>query len=47
MFPKIESALKGQRFQDIDIQKNVMTSLWAVPEMFPTTNSGSVMGLNA
>jgi hypothetical protein len=27
MFPKIESALKGQRFQDIDIQKNVMTSL--------------------
>jgi hypothetical protein len=35
MFPKVKSALKGRRFQDIeDIQKekkNMMTALKAIP----------------
>jgi hypothetical protein len=32
LFPKIKSALKGQKCQDIeDIQKNVMMALKAVP----------------
>jgi hypothetical protein len=31
--PKIKSALKGQRFQDIeDIQKNLMKALEAIPQ---------------
>jgi hypothetical protein len=42
LFPKIKSALKGWRFQDIEnIQKNVMTALkimpqHRVPKIFPT-----------
>jgi hypothetical protein len=32
LFPKMKSALKGPRFQDIeDIRKNVMTALKAIP----------------
>jgi hypothetical protein len=33
LFPKLKSALKGQRFQDIeDIQNNVTMALKAVPQ---------------
>jgi len=33
LFPKIKSALKGQRFQDTeDIQKDVMMALKAIPQ---------------
>jgi hypothetical protein len=33
LFPKLKSALKGRRFQDIkDIKKNVMIALKAIPQ---------------
>jgi hypothetical protein len=33
LFPKIKSALKGQRFQHTeDIQENVMAALKAIPQ---------------
>jgi hypothetical protein len=54
LFPEIESALKGRRFQDVeDIQENVTTALKATPQQeykkkkkIPTV-AGSIVGLSA
>ena len=42
LFPKLKSALKGQRFADLsDIQRNVKTLLRGIPENDFKTVSGS------
>jgi hypothetical protein len=50
LFPKIKSAIKGQRYQDIeDDQKKVISVLETIPqqEFQKVSNSGSMVGLCA
>jgi len=50
LFPKIQSALQGRRFQDTeDIQNNVMMALKAIPQLSSknVSNSCSIIGLSA
>jgi hypothetical protein len=50
LFPEIKSALKGQRFWDIeDIQKNATTALKAIhnKSFKSVSNSGSIIQLTA
>jgi hypothetical protein len=43
MLPEIKPTLRGRRFQDTEhIQRNVTTTLKAVPKMFPTSFRVSV-----
>jgi hypothetical protein len=50
LFPEVKSALKGQKFQDIEvIQENVMMALKGIPqqEFHIVSNSGNISGLSA